>query len=480
MAAIRPGASADIEPLVKKLRDGDERERREAVKGLVELGTEEAWSLVLECLGDSSGQVADQAQLDLVRMPAEMRSELLGRSGLKSRRGLVSLRVAEALGRMNSAQSEQDYILALRLKDAAVLRSLLWSLERLAREGLLGMQNQDLVKGVVTLASKHKSEEVRAHALLALAELDSSATLPLLTEFSRSKKVPMRAAAAELIDRFPAQDREAAIEAAISDEAFVVRLRAYESLAAIGDRASLMSLIDALEEEPRLRCSWRLVGLLRESSGMKYGLDPRPWRLWLSGLPEGWTSDRKHEAEEPGTEGTVSFVGMRVISDRVAFLVDFSGSMWKERDGKTRKERVDDEMRRVLSGLDEEVRFNIHPFASEPLRWQKKLTVATARNVRAAIDFFEACNTRGSGDFWKAAMDCLNDPDVDTLIVLGDGAPSGGERWNMDLMKDLFLHENRFRGLMLDVLLIDCSPWLSSRWEFMSERTGGRCIGVKI
>lgn len=472
--------ASDLESLTRQLADDDARERRKAVIGLVELGSEEAWLHVLESLEDPLGQVADQAQLELVKLPEAMRGELFGKLGLKSKADSVPLRVAEALGRMPKAQPESDYVGALKHKDERVMRSLLWSVERLAERGALGIDQEEVTDAVRQIADRHKSATVRAHAMLALGDLEPSSAMALIAANAQAKAVELRAACAELIAHLPREDRVEAARALARDEAFVVRLRAYESLASMGDKPGMGALIESLAGEPRLRVAWRIVGLLRQNSGMKYGIDERSWTQWLQGLPDDWTSEEKHESVELGANDTVSFVGMRVVSDRVAFLIDFSGSMWEERSGKTRKQRVDVEMARVLSGLSKDVHFNIHPFASTPLRWEKELTAASPRNVKAAITYFEKCKARGTGDFWAAVLEAMADPDVDTLMVLGDGAPSGGRRWNMELVKDLFEHENRFHGLTLDVLLVDCSRWLSSQWETMSEKSGGRCIGVDI
>ncbi|MFT7669504.1 MAG: HEAT repeat protein [Planctomycetota bacterium] len=470
----------DLDELKQQLRDESDRTRRKAVQELVKLESEEAWILVLDALDDPSGIVADEAQIQLPQLPASLHKELFGKAGLKSRAALTPLRVAEALGRMEQAAEEILYVKALGSKDAEVLSMLLWSIERLAQHELVSTKQRKLVEVVKKLATSGKDGRVRGHALVALHELDGDLTRSMAFEFADSNSVPMRCAAAELLVSLPKELRLDAAKRATSDESHVVRLRAYEALASLESKPGVGALIDALPQEKRLRCAWRIVALLQQQSGMKYRLDQRPWKLWESTLAADWKPGDKSKPAELGGDQTVSFVGMKVVSERVAFLIDFSGSMWEERDGKTRKARVEVEMARVLQGLDEKVRFNLRPFSSAPQSWKKELTEARARNIKSAITYFEKCNMRGSGDYWTAIMEAITEEDVDTLMILGDGAPTGGDRWNVNLMKDLLWHENRFRGIVFDLLLVDCSKMLTSYWAELCEKSGGRCTNVEI
>ncbi|MFT7486070.1 MAG: HEAT repeat protein [Candidatus Paceibacteria bacterium] len=471
---------ADIGKLETQLHSSDAYERGKAIVALLKDRSEEAWELILGALEDPAGVVADRAQMGLVDLPQGLHRELLGKRGLRSKDDLVALRVAELLGRMQGVISSKDYIKALRHKEEAVRRSMLWSLERLATKDLLGENSQGLVEAVQKVIDKDREPVVRAQALVTMAQM-SPANLPAaMVEFSAAKSPAMRAAAAESLALLGVGQRDRAFKRALADEAFIVRLRAYESVAGMESLEGMQKLVEALETESLARASWRIVDLLRKASGMKYGRDPRPWKLWLSEQAVDWSPVQPKRVEQLGDSGTASFVGMRVISTQLAFLIDFSGSMWQERAGKTRKQRVDVEMEKALRGLAGEVRFNIHPFESTPLHWQKELVVANTRNVKGAIDYFAGCKARGAGDFWSALLEAMEDPDVDTFMMLGDGAPSGGYRWDMELMQELFVHENRFRGIAMDALLVETKGRLLGYWENMCERSGGRCLQVDI
>ncbi len=61
-----------------------------------------------------------------------------------------------------------------------------------------------------------------------------------------------------------------------------------------------------------------------------------------------------------------------------------------------------------------------------------------------------------------------------TLILLGDGALTGGTRGKVELMHSLFAEQHRFRLVTLDAVLVDCSKGLTRRRTAWCESKGGR------
>jgi len=80
---------------------------------------------------------------------------------------------------------------------------------------------------------------------------------------------------------------------------------------------------------------------------------------------------------------------------------------------------------------------------------------ASKRNVRAALKFFEDCHERGRGNFYDAALLALSDPEVDTLVVLTDGEPTGGTHnavEGMNLYDGEVAYTDEHLGRLLDQL----------------------------
>jgi hypothetical protein len=172
---------------------------------------------------------------------------------------------------------------------------------------------------------------------------------------------------------------------------------------------------------------------------------------------------------------------MPIVSDRIAILIDFSGSTWKPGpDGKTRKDQLDIELEKTLKALPPETWFNVIPFTDAPIPWEKSLQPATPANVARALKFFTTCKASGKGNFWDAAQLALESPDVDTILVLTDGAPTGGHRWNVDLMHELYVERNRFRHVALDAVIVDAKKGMQERWRKFCEATGGRMSAVDL
>ncbi len=90
---------------------------------------------------------------------------------------------------------------------------------------------------------------------------------------------------------------------------------------------------------------------------------------------------------------------------------------------------------------------------------------ATKKNVEKAIEWFTRNTQRGKGDLWSALVPVLRDPQVDTVVILSDGAPSGGQRWNIELIRPLLQDENRLRGVVIHTVMFDASKFLKRSWK---------------
>jgi hypothetical protein len=269
-----------------------------------------------------------------------------------------------------------------------------------------------------------------------------------------------------------------------SDAEASVRRATLEALGALATRGAAACLVERLGREGEERMLLRTVELLRGLSGLKHGRDPRPWNDWVRALPADWRGTHARSAEfdaqDPGRT-RVALAGLPIVSQRVVILIDLSGSIWNVRpDGRTRKEVVDGKLREALEGLPAETRFNLIPYTGVPHPWKERLVPATPARVREATRWFEACRENGSGNFWDAALLALDDPEVDTLVVLFDGAPTGGRRHRLERVVPLFLERNFARRVTLDLVLVDASRKLQRLWGELAAGTGGRVVSVSF
>lgn len=486
----------EIEQIETRLGHPRPETRRYGVCLAAELNWPRAWGWVLEALEDPESEVSDVAQLRLAGVTGGQSLDLLlGRAGLGHRERSVRLRVAEALGRVAAQVDGARLVRALKRSDPDLSRRLLWSLERLERRGLLVGDRDRIGRRIEDALGRGNPQRVRADALAALLRVQPARALRhLRCALQDKKRTLLRAAAVALLgeplrsdegmdhaDRVGADEVLSGLEAASADPEPCVRQAAYRALGREPGVACLAILVQRLEEEDQRHLRALLVELLRRASGLSHSQDPRPWRDWLGRLDADWVPRRGDSQARPdhSTRVTKSLANLRPSTDRSTILVDLSGSVWMEREGGvSRKQLLDRELRALLEGLPRTVMFNLIPYATRPDPWEKKLVPATPRAVRKAWGEFDSCRLRGRGDVWSAVQVALADPDLGSLLIITDGAPTGGEHSDMELLVPLLEWECRWRGIAVDSVLIDSAKKLQSAWSDLARRTGGRMTPV--
>ncbi len=457
---------------------------------LARFGARDAWRLVVAALGDASGQVADEAAWLLAELEdSSVWSDLYGGDGLASRDELVRLRVAEAVGRQRGSVDGGELVRRLTRSDPRLSRRLLWSIERLASAGRLVGKPSTILGALESEYRSAREEGTRAAALCAFAAAAPLSPEPRARERleravrqAYGDRAPeLRSAALLALGALDASEQRARALAALEDPARAVRLQAIEVLRTGPDRTVALALAERLASEETDRVAWRIVDSLRATSGLRHPGDPRPWRDWANGLPEDWLGNALtlDEGAEPEGRSRASFGGLPVVSDALCFLVDFSGSLWFERsDGSVRKTFADRLLKQALEALPPEARFNVIPYTGVPHPWRPALVPATEENVRDALAWFEACTERGSGNVYDAARLALDDPAVDSIVCLTDGAPTGGAHWKLELIVPLLVEAMRFRRVAFDSVLIDAPTRLARPWAELARLTGGRSLAI--
>ncbi|MEM9380564.1 MAG: hypothetical protein AAGB93_11495 [Planctomycetota bacterium] len=479
-------ASADdaaIAALQRDLRSQYPDKRRRTVTKLAALRGERAMELVLGALDDPSAEVADEAQLRVVAFePEGVVDELLGKAGLRSKDRWIRLRAAEALGRMGGPVDAERLVRAFDRRDPEVLGATLWTLERLAEREALAGDPAKVVKKLDPFLTRRARDGVRAAALQALVRVDPGAARQAI---ERLRNVEDRRTACSVLEAAATLDPARAqgmLERAAAAEDPGVRAKAIEILARAARRQTLDVLVARLRAEPRPAIRGRLVAALRWLTGFRHGDKPDAWAHTVRSLPANWkASDVKNAYVASGrNEGTVAEIRrLQPGSDRLAILVDFSGSLWNvKEDGMRRKDLVDPEVVGLLERLDQNGSFFLVPFTGEPHPMTDEPIDATAFHVRKAQRFFRSATMRGKGNVYDAIDLALSFDSVDRILVMTDGAPTGGRRWNLELMVPLLLERTRFRPVTFDFVLFDAPAGLARRWEQLAERTGGRSLAV--
>lgn len=151
--------------------------------------------------------------------------------------------------------------------------------------------------------------------------------------------------------------------------------------------------------------------------------------------------------EEPSENRTVLF-GLELTGKNIAFVLDISGSMMttdphpsgkrmgprtRVKDGpdalfpnedRMRIIRAKKELRKVVESLPEDKSFNVIAYSSQLKPWQDRLMPATRNNRNKAVAFIDSLKAQGITLTDYALEMAFQDPIVDTVYLITDGAPT--------------------------------------------------------
>ena len=360
---------------------------------------------------------------------------------------------------------------------------------RAAAVGALGADADEAAGRALVLAASDPDGGVRAAALDAIAVRAKSAGATRVEArweaAARDRDPRVRLSALEGSVAAGGEAAVFAVAHGLDDAVWSVRLVAAELAGVVRDRRVLAPLVDALRD-PRERVAAAAGASLVRLTGIPFDPDPERWGAWLAA--EGRTFDPSGVASRRGpppeagsrTAATVKFLDLPLASSHVTFVLDASGSM-AERDaaGVSRWDRVREEVDRVLERLGTSAEGNVVLFADEARALfdaAVRFTPAARAKVREAL---ASRPPAGRTALYDGIARALEDPEVDTVVVLSDGAPSAG-RWftRTDLERGV-ARANRWRHARIDVIAIGADD-VAKRWRTLlhdlASTTGGRLL----
>ena len=290
---------------------------------------------------------------------------------------------------------------------------------------------------------------IRREALVAQAKLhggDPTFFEKLLDQAGDDDPVARSAAAISLAAvRTP--DALAALHELLNDEDYGVRFQAVDAILAARHESSIDPLLDRLEREQGVM---RPVILrdLKLLTAEDFGNSTKMWRNWwrdhkadfkVPSLKDAQAAQAERGERKDKNSTKASFYGMRIISDRLCFVIDNSGSMTaKTKSGKTRLKAMQDQLTETFTGLPDGTLVNMAFFAAKVKLWSDELRMLNTSSREKAIEMINEIGTGSATITYEGLLAGLADPRVDTIYILTDGQPYGGALPNTgDILREI-------------------------------------------
>ncbi len=311
----------------------------------------------------------------------------------------------------------------------------------------------------------HKDILVHREGMDILSRLKDDAARKLVIDAAVSAKVwELRATCIRVIAFYHGEYVYSKVKEALGDRKWQVRASAIRALAYQRRKESIPLLIGKLNHEVgRLRSD--LLWALQQLTGEKYEAEYNEWNFWWQVHGEDFevpplTEVRKklgggkeeldlHTAVREGLYGPI-------YSEKVAFLLDISGSMSVGTGGdgvRTRIAIAQHELSRVLENqLTPSSYFNIIVFHEEVAAFSSRLRKAKPSHIKKALTFIRELGAAGETNTYEALRVAFADQNVDTIYFLSDGSPTVGEESIPDLIRIRVSEWNRTRRIIINCI----------------------------
>lgn len=358
-----------------------------------------------------------------------------------------------------------------------------------------------------------KDREVRVAAVYAAGLVKAATTRPRLVELVELDKDPLvRSVAVESIGRIGGADVAALLDGFMNSSSESVQIsalhqywwhdkaRGAQVTAEVLARPDLRAdgplrplLVQAVEEALKYRakpCLPRLVELLthprarmrdmahralQEITGLSIANIPSDWMDWWQQQGATYEVPKQGGAAAPGAQRSqVRFYGIPIVSDRIVFVIDYSGSMNEPgKDGKPKIDGARAALAEVLNALPDATEFNLIAFSTEPRLWRGELQKKSKQNVADAIKFVQSTSVGGWTNVYDSLARGIEMQSVDTVVLLSDGAPSVGRYEFFSRIRHHIRLLNRTRKVAVSSIALQTSDDAKRFLRELAKDTGG-------
>ena len=299
----------------------------------------------------------------------------------------------------------------------------------------------------------------------------------LIKVAKRSRAWEMRLIAMGLLKVAHAQEVKDVLVANARHKRGQVRSEAYDALTYVREKETVDFLLRRLESE-KGRSLYDLVDALVDLTGFDYGRNAKNWSSWWKRVRGEYPLPPKPKVKKRSAPpaGYASYYGIAVRSNRVAFVIDISGSMSSRGTGVSKIQKAKDNLKGVLEQFTADTRFGIIAFESRVTAFQSELLRANRNGKKEANDWVDALKATSGTNVYDALIMALDLPSVDTVFLLSDGAPSAGAITDQDEIIRVITSKNRFRRIRINTIGISVAGGTAKFMKELAERNFGEFV----
>jgi HEAT repeat protein len=403
--------------------------------------------------------------------------------------------LSEALGSMTDDKSATEIYTALRNPDPGVRAVMARALGRLKhasagdrlseplRDKVLEVRAAALeavaerkdknAEAILHREAQGSNEESAAVAIGLLPGFPSEATIALLVKLAGQYKPGLAIPALDALGELRSADAVLVFEKALKVKEWPVRVAAIRGLTRLRRKESVEFLVDRIDKEEG-RMLAEIVDALRSLTGKPFGYAPGQWKEWWTGAKEDFALPDKAQALITSQAGMTTYHGVPVLSNRMVFVMDISGSMSEVTGTESRIDQAKKELHRVLSQLGSAAQVNLVFFDDRIEPWHKGL-VPIKPNLKEAQALVSKVAPRGQTNMFDALDFAFSHKEADTIYVLSDGAPTNGRVIDPDDILREIRKMNRLRQIVIHTISFGASSFMKS----LAEQNGGQYVEIK-
>lgn len=471
------------------------QEKQSIISKLALINKPESVTVLIGALADKWAPTVEAAVIALAGMLQEQTIPLLLDALARDVKASVRAGAAWALGLKRDVTTLPTLVRALSDKDPAVQLAAVEAIDeigvtaaevpslvqllasksadmRAAVLRALGTQGLDTTAAILPLL-KDNDPLVRATAVRALAQVNPNEFIRTVLSDTKETYYPVliaRLYALKILNRehpgnsaYQQEYLKLALKL-LDGYDWQTRARAMESLYDIRTADVIGPLIARLSKESgRLQAD--LVSILQTLTGQGLGTNQAAWIDWWKINQKDWVpyaGTPVVSAPGAATIALPTFLGLQVLSKKVVFVIDMSGSMVSQ--DPARIETALKDLSKTIMGLPQDTEVSVVIMNSRTPKeggryWSKEMKPLTTQNKTALINFVNRVKASiqvkgtGTGDFEDAMLDAMNIPGVDTIYVWSDGNPTASKHSRPASLLAAMQRANQYKSIRINTII---------------------------